>query len=242
MLVTSIFISMEIVIGRNPISPDGSISTKSLRHFEHSIIAVSFFIYALFAVLLDKIMRPGPAQHGLSHFLQAIAFGQQLLILHLHSTDHMGIEGQYHWLLQIVTFISLVATLLIIGYPRSFLSSFVRNFFVVFQGFWLIVIGIMLWTPEWIPKGCYLKSEAGRDAVLCHGDRALGRAKALVNLQFGLYLSMFTVFVMCFYLVMIKLYPEVKIEYQSLTKYDEQEEGINYKVEADREETKLCLS
>ncbi|KAH6765870.1 hypothetical protein C2S52_016853 [Perilla frutescens var. hirtella] len=228
--VTTIFIAMELLVGRHPTAPDGTIPAKNLRHLEHSIIALSFSLYASFAILLDRISPP--AQLGLLHLMQAMAFAQQLLILHLHSTDHMGVEGQYHWLLQIVTSISLIATLLVIGNPRSFLSSFVRGFSVVFEGVWLLVMGVMLWTPEWLPKGCYLKSEVGRDVVLCRGDRALDRAKALVNLEFGLCLIVLTVFVMVFYLVVIKLYPQEKVEYRSLTKltFREEEEayGDNY--------------
>lgn len=221
-LITTVFISMELFVGRRPIiAADGSIPTKSLRHLEHSIIALSFSLYAFFAILLDKISPP--AQRGLLLLLQATAFAQQLLILHLHSTDHMGVEGQYHWLLQIVTSLSLITTVLVIAHPRSFLASFVRGFSVVFQGVWLVVMGVMLWTPEWLPKGCFLKSEIGRDAVLCRGDRALDRAKALVNLQFGMYLIVLTVFAMVFYLVMIKLYPPEKVEYSSLTKFEEGE-------------------
>ncbi|KAL3814782.1 hypothetical protein ACJIZ3_016050 [Penstemon smallii] len=226
-LVTTIFTSMELSI----------ITSKYLPHIEHSIISTSFFVYAFFGILIDKI-RP-PAQHGLVHFLQAIAFSQQLLILHLHSTDHMGVEGQYHWLLQLVTFVSLITTLLAIGYPKSFLNSFIRAFSLVFQGVWLIVIGIMLWTPKFIPRGCFLRSGFGRDAILCHGERALERAKALVNIQFGLYLIGLTIFSMSLYLAIFKLYSEEKIEYQSLSKYEEDhiEEG-NCGVEG---QTKLCL-
>ncbi|KAK4424905.1 hypothetical protein Salat_1684100 [Sesamum alatum] len=224
MLVTFLFISVELFVGRKPLSPDGTVSTKNLRHIEHSIMALSFFIYALFATLFDRISPP--ARDGLLHFLQAVAFSQQLLILHLHSTDHMGVEGQYHWLLQILTFVALVTTLLSIGYPKSFLISFVKAFSLVFQGVWLIVTGVMLWTPQWIPNGCFLKTESGRDAVFCHGDRALDRAKALVNIEFGLYLISLTALSMIFYLVMIKLYPREKGKYRSLTmRCDEEEEN-----------------
>ncbi|PIM99862.1 hypothetical protein CDL12_27639 [Handroanthus impetiginosus] len=229
MLVTFIFILSELFIGHRPLSPDGTIPFKNLRHFEHSMMAVSFFVYAFFAALFDKVSAP--CQHGLLFFLQAVAFGQELLILHLHSTDHMGIEGQYHWLLQIITFVSIVTTLLAIGYPGSFLNAFIRGFSVIFQGVWLIVMGFMLWTPKWIPKGCFLKPEVGRDAILCHGERALDRAKALVNIQFGLYLTVLTVFAMCFYLVVIKLYRDEKVEYVKVPKVCEDQEEGDYGLE-----------
>ncbi|CAI9764994.1 unnamed protein product [Fraxinus pennsylvanica] len=231
------FVSMEILIGREPLDPDGTIRAKYLRHFEHSTMSMSFFVYAFFAILFDKIAPR--AQHGLMHLLQAIAFGQQLLILHLHSTDHMGVEGQYHWLLQIVTFVSLFTTILAIGYPNNFLNGFTRAFSILFQGVWLIVTGIMVWTPDLIPKGCFLKSEAGHDVVLCHDDRTLERAKALVNLQFGWYVIGLTMFSTSLYLVLIKLYPEEKVEYQPLTKYEREEE--RYNVEAQKK-SKICQS
>lgn len=218
------FVSMEILIGQQPLDPDGTIRAKYLRHFEHSTMSMSFFVYALFAILFDKIAPR--AQYGLMHFLQAIAFGQQLLILHLHSTDHMGIEGQYHWLLQIVTFVSLFTTILAIGYPNNFLNDFARASSILFQGVWLIVTGVMVWTPDLIPKGCFLRSEPGRVVVLCHDDRTLERAKALVNLQFGWYVIGLTMFSMSFYLVLIKLYPEEKVEYQPLTKYEKEEDRL----------------
>ncbi|XP_057775354.1 uncharacterized protein LOC130994304 [Salvia miltiorrhiza] len=217
-LVTSVFIISELFAGggRPATAPN------NLRHLEHSIIAISFSLYAVFAVLFDRIAAPLPAQRVLLHLLQAAAFAQQLLILHLHSTDHAGVEGQYHWLMQIVTLVTLIATISVAGNPASFLSSFVRGFSVIFQGIWLVVMGFMLWTPEWMPEGCFLKAEA----VLCHGDRALRRAKALVNLQFGLYLIALTVCAMVFYLVVIKFYPQEKAEYRSLmTKFDDEEEG-----------------
>ncbi|GFP84263.1 hypothetical protein PHJA_000570000 [Phtheirospermum japonicum] len=228
MLVTTAFISSELFIGRQePISPDGSIPSKNLPHLEHSVIALSFFVYALFCLLFDKINinSPSPSRNGLVHLVQAVAFGQQLLILHLHSTDKMGVEGQYHWLLQIVTFMSLITTILAIRYPECFVNSFVRAFSVVLQGVWLIVMGVMLWTPGLMPKGCFLKPETGRVVVLCHDDRALDRAKALVNIQFSLYLTVLTVFSMSLYVIMIMYYPREKVEYTPITKIQEQDEG-----------------
>ncbi|KAL8542214.1 hypothetical protein ACS0TY_003177 [Phlomoides rotata] len=217
-IVTVIFVWMELFNGQSPTAADGSIPSESLRHLEHSLIAFSFIVCAFFSVLLDRIGTPG--QHGLLHFLQAVAFGQQLVIFHFHSTDHMGVEGQYHWLFQIITIVSLFTSVVAIGFPGSFWNSFVRGFSVVYQGVWLIVTG-MLWTPQWMPKGCFLKTEMGREAVLCRGDRALGRAKALVNLQFGFYMIVVSVFCVGFYLVIVRFYPRQKVEYRSLNKYEE---------------------
>ncbi|KAL0389843.1 UNVERIFIED_CONTAM: hypothetical protein Scaly_0341400 [Sesamum calycinum] len=160
MLLSSISISMELFIGpdrHQPLDPDGTIPSNHLHNFEHSNISLTFFTYALFSIILDKLAPP--AQYGLTNLLGAVAFGQQLLIFHLHSADHMGVEGQYHWLLQIAIFTSLATTLLGIHYPKSFLNSFVRSVSIMFQGVWLMVMGFMLWTPSLIPKGCFMNLE-----------------------------------------------------------------------------------
>ncbi|CAA0816579.1 Family of unknown function (DUF716 [Striga hermonthica] len=219
-LVTTIFSSMELSIGRGPLT-----STKKLPHTEHVIIALSFFVYASFAIVLDRAHgRPSsPTDNGLVHFLQALSFGLQLLVLHLHSTDHAGLEGHYHWLLQLVTFASLAGTLLAIAWPGSFVNSFVRAFSVVFQGVWLMVTGVLLWSPGMLPEGCFLKAQPGRVAVLCHGDRALDRAKALVNIQFGLCLILWAVLAVSFYVGMVKYCyrREGVVEYDFLGKVEE---------------------
>ncbi|KAL2239193.1 transmembrane protein 45B [Sesamum indicum] len=224
MLVSSMSISMELFIGperHQPLDPDGTIPSNHLHNFEHSNISLTFFTYALFSIILDQLAPP--AQYGLTNLLAAVAFGQQLLIFHLHSADHMGVEGQYHWLLQIAIFISLATTLLGINYPKSFLNSFVRSVSIMFQGVWLMVMGFMLWTPSLIPKGCFMNLEEGHRVVRCHGEEALERAKSLVNIQFSWYVVGTIIFALTLYLVVIKLYPE-KVEYQSLSKFVLQDE------------------
>ncbi|XP_074298570.1 uncharacterized protein LOC141629475 [Silene latifolia] len=94
-----------------------------------------------------------------------MAFTQELLLFHFHTTDHVGLEGQYHWLLQEIILVSLS---------------------VIFQGLWLIVMGYMLWTSEFAPKGCGLrKDNYGRDVIKCSDEESLHRAKALVNILFS---------------------------------------------------------
>ncbi|KAG2671411.1 hypothetical protein I3760_14G134900 [Carya illinoinensis] len=159
-------IAMELFIGperHQPFDPDGTIPSNHLHNFEHSSISMTFFVYAAFAIVLDRI---GPkAQLGLTQLLGAIAFAQQLLLFHLHSADHVGPEGQYHMLLQIVIFVSLATTLIGIGLPKSFLVSFVRSTSILFQGIWLMVMGFKLWTPELITKGCFMHLEEGHKVV-----------------------------------------------------------------------------
>ncbi|KAF2314512.1 hypothetical protein GH714_027171 [Hevea brasiliensis] len=117
---SSISISMELFIGprrHQPLDPDGTIPSNHLKNFEHSSISMLFLVYASFAIILDRF-KP-KAQLGLTQLLGAVAFGQQLFLFHLHSTDHKGLEGQYHLLLQFIIVVSVTTTLMGIGLPRS---------------------------------------------------------------------------------------------------------------------------
>lgn len=182
---------------------DGAILAIGLHHIEHACIAMAFFLHALFAILLDK-MQPKPKDYiHMGHFLAALAFAQELLLFHFHSTDHMDLEGQYHWLLQEVVLICLVTTLLSIWMPRSFMVSYIRSLGVTLQGLWLVVMGFMLWTPSLAPKGCSLrKDHHAHDMVTkCHDQESLERGRALVNILFSCILIGVMVFGVGLYLI-----------------------------------------
>ncbi|KAJ0981196.1 hypothetical protein J5N97_009451 [Dioscorea zingiberensis] len=216
MLGSTISIAMELFIGperHQPFDPDGTIPSNHLHNFEHASISLTFFIYAFFAMLFDRVQAK--SKDTMTQLLGALAFGQQLLLFHLHSSDHMGVEGQYHWLLQIVIFISLSTTLLSMAFPNSFSVSFVRSASIAFQGVWFIVMGYALWTPEFIAKGCFMNLEEGHRVVRCHDDESLHRAKSLVNIQFSWFTACFAVFLMVFYLIINRKYSESQ-EYVSL--------------------------
>ncbi|GAV89246.1 DUF716 domain-containing protein [Cephalotus follicularis] len=224
MLASSISISMELFIGpkrHQPLDTDGTIPSNHLHNFEHSSVSMTFLTYAAFAILMDRVNPK--AQYCLTQFLGAIAFAQQLFVFHIHSADHMGVEGQYHLLLQFVIFVSLTTTLMGIGFPKSFIVSFIRSASILFQGIWLIVMGFMLWTPKLIPKGCFMHFEEGHDVVRCSSEEALYRAKSLVNLQFSWFLLGVAIFVVFFHLVLVTTYGE-KNEYSTLRKEEELQE------------------
>ncbi|MED6155366.1 hypothetical protein PIB30_004380 [Stylosanthes scabra] len=229
-------VAMELFIGperHQPLDPDGTIPSNHLHNFEHSSISLTFFVFASFSIIIDKLNTVSqPAKHGLSHLLAAIAFSQQLLLFHLHSADHMGPEGQYHLLLQLLIFVSLATTLMGIGLPRSFLVSFVRSISIFFQGLWMIVMGYMLWTPSLIPKGCFLNDEEGHQVVRCSSHEALHRANSLVNIEFSWFIILVTVFAVSVYLGLVKVYGE-KVEYFSLG-FDEEDQESNDDVESQK--------
>ncbi|XP_015883521.3 uncharacterized protein LOC107419289 [Ziziphus jujuba] len=209
-------ISMELFIGpdrHHPFDTDGTIPTNHLRNFEHSSISMALFSYAAFAIVLDR--SRAKARHDLAQFLGAIAFAQQFFLFCLHSTDHNGPEGQYHLLLQFVILVSLTTALMGIAFPKSFLIIFVRSLSIFFQGVWFVVMGIMLWTPGLVPKGCSLNDEDGHKIVRCSNEEAAHRAKSLVNIMFSWFLVGIAIFGVCLYLVLDKIYGK-KVEYFTL--------------------------
>ncbi|EEC84660.1 hypothetical protein OsI_31558 [Oryza sativa Indica Group] len=153
----AISILMELVIGparHQPFDDDGTIPSNHLHNFEHASISLALLVYAAVTIHMDRARAP--MRDAVSQLVAAAAFAQQLLIFHLHSADHMGVEGQFHWLLQTVIAVTLATTVLGIPCPRSFAISLVRSASLVFQGVWFVVMGVMLWTPALIPKGCFL--------------------------------------------------------------------------------------
>ncbi|XP_022748880.1 uncharacterized protein LOC111298431 [Durio zibethinus] len=131
--------------------------------------------------------------------LVASVFGQELFLLHFHSADHVGLEGHYHWLLQLIVFVSLLATLATMFLPTSFSSVLLLSISVAFQGCWFMNMGFMLWTPEFVPQGCIMQlaessSDSMHGAVTCNSHEADVRARALANLQFSWILSGILIF------------------------------------------------
>ncbi|KAF7837960.1 transmembrane protein 45A-like [Senna tora] len=229
-------ISMELFIGpdrHQPFDPDGTIPSNHLHNFEHSSISMTFFLYAAFAIVLDRIAAASRARYALTQLLAAVAFAQQLLLFHLHSADHDGPEGQYHLLLQLIVLVSLTTTLMGIGLPNSFTVSFTRSLSVLFQGVWLVAMGFMLWTPGLVPKGCFMNLEEGHQVVRCSSHEALHRAVSLVNIQFSWYLIGITVFGMSLYLGLVKVYAG-KTQYFSLGEEEEDEVESNDDVESQK--------
>uniref|UniRef100_A0A2P2QR79 Transmembrane protein 45B n=1 Tax=Rhizophora mucronata TaxID=61149 RepID=A0A2P2QR79_RHIMU len=164
-----------------------------LDNFEHATMFLHLAIFAMFS-LSAEITRSSSVLSGVTGILAASVFSQELFLLHFHSTDHVGIEGHYHWLLQLIVFVSIVAALGATFLPNSFPAALILSISVVFQGCWFINMGFMLWIPEFVPKGCVARLvEASTNdmqgAVTCGSIDADTRARALANLQFSWILS-----------------------------------------------------
>ncbi|XP_066326993.1 uncharacterized protein [Miscanthus floridulus] len=205
-------ILMELIVGparHQPFDDDGTVPSDHLHNFEHASISLALLVYAASAILLDRAGRAAPCRDAVSQLAAAAAFAQELMLFHLHSADHVGVEGQYHLLLQGVVAVTLATTVLGVAAPRSFAVSLVRSASLVLQGVWFVAMGVMLWTPALLPKGCVLSHEDGHDVARCRDEGgALARAKSLVNLQFSWYLSATVVLVVALCLRMCSLYKE----------------------------------
>ena len=201
---------------------DGSLPFAHLHDLEHFSIFFSFFIYAVFTLLLNQLHIR--TRNELSFFLNALAYTQAFFLMHVHTTDHMGPEGQYHLLLQLLTLVCSATSLMGIGLPKSFFVSFVRSLAEAFGGIWLLFMGVMLWTPSLMPKDCFLHLDKimHQRVVRCSGEEAFHRANSLVNLQFSWFTTGIAVFGVSFYLVLVKIYDQ-KVEYISVLEVKQEE-------------------
>ena len=164
--------------------------TFELDNFEHASMFLHLAIFAGFT-LSAELIHSLERLSGVSGILAASVFGQELFFLHFHSTDHVGLEGHYHWLLQLIVLVSFVAALAATSFPTSFPAALVLSTAVVFQGCWFMNMGFMLWVPEFVPKGCkvQLTESSMHSAVACASHEADWRARALANMQFSWILS-----------------------------------------------------
>ena len=178
--------------------PSLHLSSK-LENFEHATMFLHLAIFSGFNLLAELSHLPETLS-GVSGILAASVFAQELFLLHYHSTDHIGLEGHYHGLLQLIVLASLFAALVVTSCPSSFPAALVLSVSVILQGCWFIVMGFMLWVPKFIPQGCVAQlsdasSSIMQGAVVCETQEASFRARALANLQLSWMLSAVLIFV-----------------------------------------------
>ncbi|CAO2211147.1 unnamed protein product [Urochloa humidicola] len=160
---------------------------------EHATMYLHLAVYASVALAADVLsVRRGDESAGIGGVVSALAaasvFGQELLLLRFHSADHAGLEGHYHWLLQLVVAASATATAAGAAAPGSFAVAVVRSASVLLQGVWFMAMGFALWVPALVPAGCRAvdqEAAAMRSAVACATEEAARRAAVMANLQFS---------------------------------------------------------
>ncbi|GER49863.1 hypothetical protein STAS_27130 [Striga asiatica] len=97
------------------------IDSKSLRFaveldsIEHATIFLQLIVFTIFTLFTESTQL-SESMLEVSGLLVASVFGQELFLLHYHSTDHIGLEGHYHWLMQIID-AGLRTWVLFFGFP-----------------------------------------------------------------------------------------------------------------------------
>lgn len=81
-----------------------------LDNIEHSTMFLHLLIFEGFA-LFNEINHLSEMMVGVSGGLVASVFETELFLLHFHSANHIGLEGHYHWLMQLIVCISFFASL-----------------------------------------------------------------------------------------------------------------------------------
>lgn len=170
-----------------------------LDNIEHATMFFQLVIFTSFT-LFSEWTNLSADLIGISCVLVVSIFGQELFLLHYHSTDHVGLEGHYHWLMQLIVCVSFLTALYATTSPTSFPAALVLSLSVVFQGCWFINMGFMLWLPDFVPQGCTTtramnsSNSSMHGAVVCETKEADSRARALANLQFCWIISSIMVF------------------------------------------------
>ncbi|XP_041992506.1 transmembrane epididymal protein 1A-like [Salvia splendens] len=172
-----------------------------LDNVEHATMFFQLVIFTSFT-LFAELSHLSETMLGVSCVLVASIFGQELFLLHYHSTDHIGLEGHYHWLMQLIVCVSFLTALYATASPSSFPAALILSTSVVFQGCWFINMGFMLWVPDFVARGCTTHAMIQSNgmmhgAVVCETKEAESRARALANLQFCWILSSILVFIAC---------------------------------------------
>lgn len=190
-----------------------------LDNFEHATMFLHLAIFSGFT-LCAELVQSLHVLSGVIGVLVASVFGQELFLLHFHSADHVGIEGHYHWLLQLIVFASFMAALAATFFPSSLSAAFVLSNSVVFQGCWFFNMGLMLWIPQFVPAGCTMRlsDDDMLGAVTCGSREADLRARALANLQFSWILAGIYIFTGCIALTLAAKYRprDFPVEYEQL--------------------------
>ena len=192
-----------------------------LDNFEHATMFIHLALFSGFS-LLTELTDSLELFSGFVGILVSSVFSQELFLLHFHSTDHVGPEGHYHWLLQLIVFVSLIASLAATVFPNSFNVAIVLSISLIFQGCWFINMGFMLYIPTFVPEGCVmnLAMESASEihgAVTCGSKEADFRAKGLANLQFSWILSVIMIFAGIVCLKLAKKFTIVdRLEYERI--------------------------
>lgn len=191
-----------------------------LDNFEHATIFLHLAVFSGFG-LYTEVTGLSDSMFEMIGILITSVFGQEFFVLHFHSTDHVGLEGHYHWILQVIVFMSFVAAMICTLLPKSFPSAIVLSTSVTLQGCWFSIMGFMLWIPDFVPQGCVMDltlESSVHGAVTCLTHEADVRARALANMQFSWCVSLVLIITasICVKMAALKSQRTLSVEYEQV--------------------------
>ncbi|XP_024541717.1 uncharacterized protein LOC112350181 [Selaginella moellendorffii] len=161
--------------------------TRSYPDVEHISMALPFIIYALALRWKAKL------SNSFVNLLGAAAFAQEFILFHWHSTDHKGVEGHYHALLQLIVAACMFTCLGEALFHRKLTIRLLRSFCILFQGVWLLQLALLLVFPsEFLPPDCRLFLHR-HQKVACSSEKLIMQSKTVATLLFSWYFSLLMV-------------------------------------------------
>ncbi|XP_010466026.1 PREDICTED: uncharacterized protein LOC104746279 [Camelina sativa] len=185
----------------NPYFPSFKLSSFKPK-INHVLMFFQLVMFA-FSTLIFDFLNPSDEDSGFIGVHATLVFMQEVLfLLDSHSTDHLVLESQYYFLLELAAFVSFFSALVSTLYPKSFYASIVFSVSVMFQGCWFLNMGMefMLLVPNHVHRGCVTYTSSNNSIGLDHSALVYESpcteimAQALANLEFSWILSAILIF------------------------------------------------
>ena len=138
-------------------------------------------VVAIFESFFDDSLcsyRYLPLPDGSFFVVAAMAFTAEFLLFYFHSTNHAGLEGRYHEILDLLIGLCVVCALLSAAYPENFVVDILSGMAITLQGAWFYLIAFTLYGPL-MPEGCI----DDHDEIICEGDSFEARGESLAQIQ-----------------------------------------------------------
>ncbi|XP_002989452.2 transmembrane protein 45A isoform X1 [Selaginella moellendorffii] len=159
----------------------GHIPSAHLQRLQHITFGMFFLAYTITG-LASEISGRLPLPDGALHGIFALGFLMELFVFHLGHHPGDTLESFVHMLMQVVLAGLVLAMVLEIAHPYSFLASTVRCMLLALKGSWFFHIGLLLNYPRFLPLGC--GAHPGGGFPVCASADLL-RAKSIQVLVFG---------------------------------------------------------